>query len=450
MANYLDDINILLGLGVALALYLVGLIYAISNKTIGRSFVIRVFSLAFLLRVIAIFAIYFSLTSMGGDGYVIKDDRAYNATALQIAADIENHKPGFKEYGTGYVNIAYFNINGFLYHYFDFDTITMRVLNAFFGSIVVMLVYYVMLQLFDFRIARIAAILIAIVPNMIFWSASQVKDPLIMLCTMSIIYIMICKLRSSINIIYFIPYLFFMFLLWHLRKDFCFPLISVSIVWLAFRYPVLKRFFDNPRRKTFVKMAVMSILAMPLLAGLLMTSTGEKFVGTISQFNKMQEALSGSGEGAQAVGFSRYLRVVSIKDFYKLPSAMAFTAIAPLPNFQKVTNPMDLGSKMYSLINIVLVMLLPFVVVGFWKFRSPNMQFTDELMIKWLPVLTWVSISIIYMGIPRYKASLVIYFLMWSAVGLRYRQKYRSNLLFVYAVSVISIFAILPIVAIFR
>lgn len=449
MANYLDDINIFLSVGVALALYLLGLFYAMSNKTIGRSFAIKIFSVAFLVRVMAIFAIYFSLVSMGGDGYVIKDDRAYNKAALDIAADLENHKPGFKEYGTGYVNIAYFNLNGFLYHYLDFDTLTMRVLNTFFGSIVVLLAYYVMLQLFDFKIARIAAILIAIIPNMVFWSASQVKDPLIMLCTMSIIYIMICKLRSSINIIYFVPYLFFMFLLWHLRKDFCFPLISISIVWLAFRLPMFKRYFDNPRRAVFIKMAAMSVLAMPLLVGLMATSAGEGFAGTMTRFNKVQEAYSEAGAG-QAVGFSRYLRVVSIKDFYKIPPAMAFTAIAPLPTIQKVIDPINLGSKLYSLINIFLVMLLPFVFIGFWKFKSPNMQFTDELLIKWLPLLTWVSISIIYMGNARYKAPLVIYFLMWAAVSWRYRQKYRSSLLLVYAVGIISIFTILPIAAIFR
>ena len=450
MTNYLDDINILLSLGVASILYLLGLAYAMSNKTTGRSFTIKIFSIAFVIRIMSVLVVYYSLISMGGDGYVIHDDRAYNRTALEISADLASHKPGFKEYGSGYVNIAYFNINGFLYHHLNFDTVTSRVLNAFFGSLVVLLVYYIMLQLFDFRVAKIAAILVAIVPNMIFWSASQVKDPLIILCTISIIYIMICKLRNSINVVYFIPYAFFMFLLWHLRKDFCFPLISVSIVWLLFRSSLLKRFFDNPRRSMFSKMTIMSLFAVPLLVALLATSAGGKFVSTIGKFNEMQESLSSSGGGSQAIGFSRYLRVVTIKDFYKLPPAMAFTAIAPLPNFNKVMNPIDLGSKMYSMINLVLVIFLPFVAVGFWKFKSPNMKFTDELLIKWIPVLTWISISIIYMGIPRYKASLVVYFLMWGAVGWRYRQKNRKTILFVYATGAVCILAILPVIAIFR
>ena len=47
MTNYLDDINILLSRGVASILYLLGLAYAMSNKTTGRSFTIKIFSIGF-------------------------------------------------------------------------------------------------------------------------------------------------------------------------------------------------------------------------------------------------------------------------------------------------------------------------------------------------------------------------------------------------------------------
>ena len=72
-----------------------------------------------------------------------------------------------------------------------------------------------MLQLFDQRIARLAAIMVAVVPNMIFWSVSQVKDPLIIFSTFSIIYILICKLHSGRLALYFIPYCAFMYMLWY-------------------------------------------------------------------------------------------------------------------------------------------------------------------------------------------------------------------------------------------
>jgi len=447
MFSNLDDINLLISLPLAVVLLLIGIAYAATNKMPGNSFAIKIFTVAFLVRVISVFAIYYYLVSVGGDGYVIRDDRAYNETALEIARDLRNNRDGFKEVGGGYKNVAYFNLNGFLYHYLSFDTLSSRILNSFFGSIVVLLGFYIMLQLFDGRIAKITAIMMAFLPNMIFWSASQVKDPLIILSTMSLIYIMVCKFRTGINIFVVLSYTFFMYLLWHLRKDFCFPLIAVAVVWALFKYTVLGRYFNNPKRATFMKMGIMSVLALPLLVGLLFTSSGTDFVGTINKFNDMQEGLSQEGTD---VGLSRYLRVVSPADVYKLPAAMAFTAIAPLPNFNKPKDPKKYGAKIFSIINISLVLLLPYVAVGFLRFRSPNMMFTDELLIKWLPLLTWVSISIIYMGVFRYKASLLTYFLMWAAVGWRYRKAYNKHLLFMYMGGAVSIFVLLPILLLFR
>ena len=248
MSYVLDDVNVMLSLGVAISLYLIGLAYISTRKFAGRSFLIRIYSFAFVVRLLALFSIYFALLSLGGDGYVISDDRSYNLTALEIADDLKSQRGGYKQYDTGYSNIAYFNFNGFLYHHMGFDTLTMRVLNGFFGSIVIVLIYRIMLQLFDQRIARLAAIMVAVVPNMIFWSVSQVKDPLIIFSTFSIIYILICKLHSGRLALYFIPYCAFMYMLWHLRKDFCFPLIAISILWILFRYTFFKSYFNNPKR----------------------------------------------------------------------------------------------------------------------------------------------------------------------------------------------------------
>lgn len=440
----IPEINVLLSLGVSLALYLLGVCYVMMNKVPGRAFVIKVFSAAFIIRVVAAFVIFYSLVSLGGDGFVIHDDRAYDKTATEISRDLSDHRPGFKEYGSGWKNIAYFNINGFVYHYLNFDTMTSRIMNGFFGAIVVVLGYYIMLQLFGPKSARVAAIMLAILPNLIFWSASQVKDPLITLCTMSLIYIMVCKFRSGINIFVVLAYLFFMSLLWFLRKDFCFPLIGASIVWALFRYTFLGRYFNDPRRTMLVKMIVMGVFSIPLLLGLSGTGYGGDFIGTMSKFNEVQGGLATSS------GFTRYLRVVNPTDFYKIPPAMAFTAIAPLPTFSQVKNPIQYGGALYSYINLPLVLMMPFIVVGLLKFRSSNMLFTDQLLVRWLPVLTWISLSIIYLGVLRYKAALMTYFMMWAAVGWTHRRRFKKELMFVYAIAVVGIIIIIPIAKIFR
>lgn len=440
----IPEINILLSLGVALALYFIGACYVMTNNFPGKSFAIKIFTVAFILRVVAALIIYYSLISLGSDGFVIKDDRAYDRTAIEIDRDLSNHQPGFKKYDSGWKNIAYFNINGFVYHYLNFDTMSSRVLNAFFGALVVLLGYYIMLQLFGYKVARVAAIMMAILPNLIFWSASQVKDPLITLCTMSLIYIMVCKFRSKINILVVVAYLFFMTLLWFLRKDFCFPLIAVSIIWALFRYTLLGRYFNDPRRAVILKMMLMGVFSIPLLIGLGGTGFGGDFIGTMSKFNEMQDGLTSTS------GFTRYLRVVTPIDFYKIPPAMAFTAIAPLPAFSLPSNPLQYGGIFYSYINLPLVFMMPFVAVGLFKFRSPKMLFTDELLLRWLPILTWASLSIIYLGVLRYKAALLTYFVMWAAVGWTYRRRFHKELMLVYSVAVLGIIVIIPIAKIFR
>ena len=78
------------------------------------------------------------------------------------------------------------------------------------------------------------------------------------------------------------------------------------------------------------------------------------------------------------------------------------------------------------------------------------MLFTDELLVRWLPILTWVSISIIFLGVLRYKAALLTYFVMWAAVGWSNRQRYKNQLTFFYAFAAIGMVMIIPIATVFR
>ena len=63
MTSYLDDIDILLSLGVAAALYVIGLVLIkLNNQRGGGAFLTKLFTAAFLLRVGAVFGVYFFFT----------------------------------------------------------------------------------------------------------------------------------------------------------------------------------------------------------------------------------------------------------------------------------------------------------------------------------------------------------------------------------------------------
>lgn len=447
MLSRAGDIDILLSLSIVGILYLVGMIYIVLNRDYGLGFAAKIFTFSFFLRVASAFAIYYFLIYVGGDGYAIADDRAYNRTAIQIAKQIGRGGIGFKEYDSGFVNIGYFNFGGYMYRHFDFDTMAMRMLNAFVGAMSVIFTYFIMHRLFDEQIAKIAAILVAVIPNLVFWSALQVKDPSITFCTMAIIYIMVCKFRESFSILTILSYFGFMYALWFLRKDFCYPLIAVSIVWTILRFSSLGKFFNNQNKSFLIKMIVMSFIVSPILIAAYFLGIGEDFVNGMIKFNAWQETML---EGNTSAGFSRYLRVVSLSDFYKMPVAMAFMAIAPLPTFVFLFDAKEAGNALYAVINLPLIIMLPFVLVGLFKFRSEKMEFIDEILIKWLPLLTWVSITIIYMGVLRYKATLLIYFMMWAAVAWHRRKEYLATILMVYFGAVFGVMAVLPIAKMFR
>ena len=131
MYNSYNDVDILQSIVIAVFLYMGGVIYVFFNKDGNRTLGIKIFSLAFLLRFISLYGIYYYLIYIGGDGFVIKDYRQYDVVAKLISHELNKGLDGYRQYGSGWKNIAYFNFNGWLYYYFNFDTLSSRMVNAF-------------------------------------------------------------------------------------------------------------------------------------------------------------------------------------------------------------------------------------------------------------------------------------------------------------------------------
>jgi len=445
MLGQYAEIDTEFSLGLTAILYLLGVSYLLSTPKKVRTFEIQIFTLALLVRSGFAFVLYFLLLEWGGDGYVAIDDRRYNAHAILQSNKLAIGLDGYVSYGQGWANIAYFNFGAFLYHHFQFDTMAMRMLNAFFGAGTAILGYRVATELFGQQAGRISAVLLALLPNLVFWSGAHVKDPLIIFCMMIATYILVCKFRTRLNPVSLLVLFCVLFLLFHLRKSFAVPFVGIITMWAVFRYTKVGRFFNNPRKPTFVKIGFMFLLSLPLLFYAQGTTSGEELGQTVTTFNKVQENLAESGGG-----FSRYLRIVDVGDFYKIPLAMAFTSIAPLPNFSSSGSPELLGSVVYSFMNIPLILLTPLMFVGLMTLKGSNYTFTDDVIVRWMPVLLWASISLIYLGVLRYKVVLVPYFVVWIAYALSNRRQYRRSIRAIYGCAIAGLLIILPIAAIFR
>lgn len=443
--NYAGDINILQSIFVVIIFFSAGLIYISFLKKHDRYTLTKIFTVAFVIRVIAVFALYYYMISVGGDGFLMSDDRKYDRVAKEIAYELSKGKVGYKQHGTGWANIGYFNFNGWLYSNFNFDTISARLVNAFLSAITVILFYLVFETVFDRKRAVVLGYTLALLPNLILWSSQQFKDTAIIFCSAVLLYILVCKFRYKIRIFPLIVFALFAGCLWFLRKDYIFPYLAVIILLVFLKYTNLDKIINSASRSTLPKIAIVGVFGISLLVGMLFTSAGSEFIGTLGQFSEGQHAVVSSG-----YGFSRYLRILSPADIYKLPAAVAFTAIAPLPSFSYLTDPVMVGSGIHSIANLGLVLGLPFVILGFFLFKDENVLFTDRLLLKWIPLMMLCALSIVYMGNMRYKAAILVYFACWASLAIYDRKRLKGKLLVVYGASLFLIVIIVPIAVLFR
>lgn len=444
--NHVGSTNILLNISLILLFYLVGLIIIFFLKKHNRGELTKIFSLAFFIRVATVFILYSYLISVGGDGFALKDDRKYNLFANTISHELDRgERGGYKESGIGWSNVGYYNFNGWLYHVFDFDTIGSRLVNAFFSALTAIIFYLIFEALFDRQRAKILGYTLALLPNLIFWSSLQFKDTAIIFCSAMLLYVLVCKFRGRVSVISLLLFVTFSFFLWFLRKDYCLPYLAVAGFMFFIKFTKLENIINNARRSAAPKIIILGVLGIGIIVGMMLSSRGEVFMDKMGMFSERQGAFANSN-----IGFSRYLRITSPTDIYKLPAAVAFTAIAPLPVFSGLTDPIMAGTRLQGLANLGLVLMLPFVIMGFFLFKGEKVLFTDKLLIKWIPLMMLCALSIIYMGNLRYKATLLVYFACWASLAIYERKRIKGKLMMIYGCSFFAIFLIVPIAMIFR
>jgi len=85
---------------------------------------------------------------------------------------------------------------GWFYYVFGFSPFAVKWINAFIGALLGLAVYVLGRQLFQERIARWGAILVAFFPSLVFWSAANLKDPSFFLST-ALLFIIGIRLQSE-------------------------------------------------------------------------------------------------------------------------------------------------------------------------------------------------------------------------------------------------------------
>lgn len=433
---------------VALFLLVTGFIFVSLLKSPSQKYLSGLFLSAFVVRVIFVYIIYYYLVGVGGDGFAFTDDRTYDAAGSQIAAALRAGKDGYALH-SWQQNPGYFYFNGWLYSILGDDTLSARVVNSFLSSLTAVLVFEVARILFCLRVARIAGLLSAFMPSVVYLSALQFKDTALIFVMIYTVYLLVAKSDQKVTFRSILAVAGALFIMWYLRKDYTLPYIGIVILWLVLRYTGLERWINRMQRRGLSAFSgmVLLLLGAGVLVGLANTQAGHVFIERYDRITGDNKEFVEKASESQ-IGFSRHLRINSLSDAYKLPFAVGFTSTLPLPAWGWLGSAEHAGMAIYSLTNLAFILILPFVVLGF--VLTKGVVFANSVMLRWFPLFILTGISIVFMGVLRYKEQLMPFFFIWAATAWCQKKKYRTLIGSFYILGAFGIVATVIIVGMFR
>ncbi len=433
---------------VALFLLVVGFFLITLLKSPNRKYLSGLFFFALIIRVIFVYVIYYYLIGVGGDGFAFIDDRKYDAAGSQIAKALLAGNDGYSLH-SWQQNPGYFYFNGWLYSILGTDTLSARIVNAFLSSLTAVLVFEIARILFEFRVAKMSGLLSAFMPSVVYMSVLQFKDTALIFVMVYTVYLLVVKKDQKITFRSIFAVIGALFVMWYLRKDYTLPYIGIVMLWLALRYTGLEHWISRMQRRGLSAFAGIALILIGsvVLIGLANTQAGDVFLDRYDKITGDNKEFVDKASVTQ-IGFSRHLRINSLSDTYKLPFAIGFTTILPLPAWGWITSGEHAGMAIYSVTNLAFIILLPFVMIGFSL--TKGMVFANSVMLRWFPLVVLTGISIVFMGVLRYKEQLMPFFVIWAATALCQRKKYRAQVFSLYFLGIVAVVVAVVLARMFR
>lgn len=395
----------------------------------------------FSISVITRFIIFITLLISIGDFqsiFFLNDDIRYDAISSEIASKLLMEEEAFYYgYTKGFPNPGYFNLGGFLYYYLGFDTISMRILNIFISSLCVILIFKIVAEITNLKIAVIAAILASIQPTIVIFSGLQIKDIIFMFFLLGALNNLIEIADNNKSPKNYIIAIIFIAFAWTFRRDLIAPLILFLTYIIFFKSSRLSPPLIYLRQYGQL-LFILIIIIFLLIILLFNTQIGSNFLWSIGiMFSTQTDLLLQS-----SVGSSNFLRLTSFTDIYKIPFAMIFVLISPLPGSVDVIQRVDLIVNYISFGNIFNIILLPFVALGLYKIPIHLKTLAQDILLRWFPLIMWVALSIVNLGNSRYTFTIWFFAIIWASFGVYYIKSYKK-FFFLYALAIILFFPII-------
>lgn len=319
----------------------------------------KILLIAFIVRVIML-AIIFLVTPKWSAGFigntVFQDDFRYEAGAILYSKtansiiDFDAFSFAYANYGdyVGYVkNIfsatpLWYWIVCVVYYIFK-SIVVIRLLNIIFSILSIYVLYKLLNKYYNDQIAIVAAKLLAFLPYPVIFSCFSYKDNLVMLLTISLLYLSLCfRLNKDFNIKKMLFFIFISLLLLLVRGG-----LSAILIGLCFIIAFLTK--DNLEKKKFFQLTVLiivSFIAILFVFANSLSSIGLKIHSYITARDVSQ------------LGLISLVTITKISDIYKLPFTFLFAIVMPI-GFNN-----DIASW-YNIVGIINICMAPISIGAF-------------------------------------------------------------------------------------
>lgn len=352
-----------------------------------RSFLLKIFLFGISLRIL-LFAVFYILTiSQGGFGELIPDSRLYSIKALNMMRNwlsdtqipLLGDERVRKEGHLFILSFFYMLIGHNPSMANPVSLFSDKLINCLISTLTALPVYYLSKEVFNRRIARIAALLVVFYPTLVLWSMSNLREPVqIFLSSLALLFIVL--FQRSLRISYLLLIILIALLLKTIR-NYTFYL-TLAVVPVAY--------FMSAKLSFRRKLAILVVLLVITGIFLNFTQQGMVFKNTFLNFRWIVERIS-----------------------------TANTAILTQPgsNYQIYEEGMVTGNgvdtlKFFSgfMKGWIFFMLVPFP----WAMNTALQLLTYPAMIAWYILIPFIMLGVIIAWRYKFKASFALIFYVIS------------------------------------
>ncbi len=378
-------------------------VLVISRLETDREFLLRIFILALLARMLVSALIFsFNLQEFfGGDAFTYD---ALGQGMLKVwRGEWTYHSLEWFTNGGGW-GMVY--MVGAIYWLIDRNMLAVQLVNAVLGAATVLVIYLCARHMFDNnRVARISALFVAFYPSLILWSSQGLKDAAIVFL-LSLAMLATLKLGARLNVKYFAVLLFALICVLNFRFYVFYMLIAAVVG--SFAIGMQKATTTSVLRQFFIIM--MMGLAVTYL-GVLRTASSQ--LDNYANLEAIQHQRSGMVSTANT-GFGKDVDVsTSTGALSAIPIGMIYLLFAPFP--------WQLASLRQSITlpeMLVWWASFPLLILGMWfaikyKLRQvlPVIIFTTMLSLSYS--VFQGNIGTAY----RQRSQLLVFYFIFVAVG---------------------------------